>query len=76
MWICVFQLRVLARDQGSPQQTGTTSLEVRVERNDYSPVFNEPNAKINIAKTFSPGLQVYQVEAIDEDEAVSFSINP
>ena len=61
---------MLARDQGSPQQTGTATVTVNVERNDYAPEFSDPDAEVTIAGTFTPSLTVMEVKATDRDEEV------
>ena len=61
-------LRVVARDQGTPQQTGIATISVSVERNSYSPVFQNPSSyQQTIADTFTPGFTVMTVEATDND---------
>ena len=66
------QLRVVARDQGSPQQTGTATVDVKVERNRYAPSFQNPSSyAATIAETFTPSLSILRVRAVDQDASVS-----
>ena len=65
------QLLVVARDQGSPQQTGTTLVTVRVTRNQFPPVFSESRYEVTIAETYTPSLPIITVQADDADPPVS-----
>ena len=67
----LLQIRVLARDQGSPQQTGTAVVTVNVERNRFNPVFqNTDSYTQTIAETFTPSVQILTVAAVDRDPEV------
>lgn len=69
----LFQLRVLARDQGQPQQTGTATVTVNLDRNTYNPVFTMRSYQTTIAETFTPSLPLLTVTATDADKPVSIS---
>ena len=69
------QLRVVGRDQGTPQQTGTATVTVNVERNTYSPIFQNANTyTANIADTFTPSLPIITVIATDADPEVLYPV--
>ena len=66
------QIRVIARDQATPQQTGTATVAVTVERNTFSPVFIDPGTyRATIAETYPIGRPIITVSAKDEDPKVS-----
>ena len=63
---------MLARDQGTPQKTGTTTVRVIIERNTYTPVFQYKDTySKTIAVTYTPSLTVLRVSAVDRDPEVS-----
>ncbi len=67
----IYRLRVLARDQGSPQQTGTAVVTVNVQRNRFNPVFqNADSYQQTIAETFTPSVRILTVTARDQDPEV------
>jgi protocadherin Fat 4 len=76
----LYTLRVLARDQGTPQQTGTATVTVTVDRNRYAPSFLNPDTyRATIAETYTPSLAIMTVSATDQDtqgpnSQVSYSI--
>ena len=57
----------MARDQGTPQQTGTAMVTVSVDRNKYSPVFSRRDYSTPMANTFTPSLPLITVTAADAD---------
>jgi len=67
----MWQLRVLARDQGSPQQTATATVTVKVQRNKYSPMFEARGYAVTIAETYTPSVTVLRVHATDADAEVN-----
>ncbi len=72
----VTQLRLVARDQGSPRQSGQATVTVRVERNQYAPVFVSGSYSVTIAETHTPSLPIITIEAKDNDPRVGFSRDP
>ena len=69
---CLLQLRILARDQGTPQQTGTATVYVTVSRNRYAPSFQSPESyTATIAETFTPSVAILTISANDQDPEVS-----
>ena len=72
LYFC-FQLRVLAKDGGTPSRTATTIVTIDVDRNLNSPRFNPNNARVNIPETLAAGSLVTSVTASDEDTQASYS---
>jgi len=69
--ILFLQVKVVARDQGSPPQQGTAGVIIIVKRNKYRPEFatKEPYHE-TVAETFTPSLTVITVTATDADPEV------
>ena len=65
-------MRVVARDQGQPQQSSIAMVTVRVARNRFDPVYRSRSYSAVIAKTFTPSLPLISVEATDADQEVCF----
>ena len=62
-----FQVRVLARDGGSPSLTATTVVSLTVNRNLVDPVFVQQNYTFTIDETQVLGVNFGQVIARDDD---------
>ena len=70
--LCVnFQMRLLARDGGSPPRTATTIATITVQRNLNSPVFEAQFYNVTILETRQLGLPFLEVKATDNDTSVS-----
>ena len=67
-----FQLRVLAKDGGTPSRTATTIVTIDVDRNLNSPRFSPNNLRVNIPETLTAGSLVTSVTASDEDTQASY----
>ena len=62
----IYRLRVLARDQGSPQQTGTILVNVEVcDSNDNPPVFTEPEVLVRIDEEMETLIHTFTVNDLD-----------
>ena len=61
-----YHLRVLARDQGSPQQTGTILVDVNVcDSNDNPPVFMPPEVRVEICEEVEGLVYTLTVKDLD-----------
>ena len=69
-----FQMRILARDGGSPPRTATAIATITVQRNINSPVFEAQSYNETILETRQLGLPFLQVKATDNDIRVSWFI--
>ena len=66
------QLRILAKDGGTPPLTATTTVQVDVQRNIFPPVFTSNSTEdATIPETLPAGAPVAAVMATDADDAVS-----
>lgn len=67
-----YQLKILATDKGTPQQTGSLALTVKVtDVNDNSPAFifpNERNNTVTIYNSLKVGKPVTNIRATDADD--------
>lgn len=67
------QLRVLAKDGGSPPQSATAIVEVNVERNLFDPKFTAAGTiRASVAEIAPAGTSVWQLTATDSDVSVRF----
>ena len=66
-----FQLRISARDGGSPPRTATAIATITVQRNINSPVFEAQFYHVIILETTQLGLPLLQLKATDNDIRVS-----
>ena len=63
-----YEFTVLARDQGSPSHTGSTSVQIRVlDTNDNAPIFNPRIYYAVVSEEEHEGFRVDSVTATDED---------
>ena len=63
---------MVARDQGSPAQSGTATITVNVERNRYNPEFSRSQPyEITVADTYTPSVTILTVTATDRDSRVN-----
>ena len=67
----MFQLRVRAQDNGSPRLFDVEIVTITVNRNLNTPQFLQSAYIVSILETTSPGTQVLQVQARDNDISVS-----
>lgn len=70
MIIFWFQLRILAKDGGSPSRTAITVASITVQRNLNAPVFEILSYNETILETRQLGLPILQVKATDGDKRV------
>ena len=66
-----FQMRISARDGGSPPGTATAIATITVQRNINSPVFEAQFYHVIILETTQLGLPSLQLKATDNDIRVS-----
>ena len=66
-----FQMRILARDGGSPPRTATAIATITVQRNINSPVFEAQFYNVTILETLNLLIPFIQVKASDNDIRVS-----
>ena len=66
----MFQLRVRARDGGTPRLSATALVTVTVDRNLFSPVFSQDLYEETILETREPGDFALFFRASDADKSV------
>ena len=66
----LWQVRVEARDGGTPARSLNQVLTVKVLRNLHAPRFTSGQFDVNILETHVVGQQVLKVEARDDDDKV------
>ncbi|XP_072302038.1 protocadherin-16 [Eucyclogobius newberryi] len=65
-----YNLEVVATDKGSPAQSTTVTVNVRVlDVNDNSPVFGRSSYTVEVSEDATVGTPVLEVKATDKDEA-------
>ncbi|CAH1802941.1 unnamed protein product, partial [Owenia fusiformis] len=63
-----YELRCIAKDNGEPVLTGTTTVTIIVEDlNDNAPLFNQAQYDITIVENTQVGNVIFQVQATDMD---------
>ena len=71
-----FQLRVVARDTGTPPLSSQATVDIFVLRNLQIPRFTTNTViSLTIPETTALGSFITKVEAKDDDQFVSFNIN-
>ncbi|GIZ04880.1 protocadherin-like wing polarity protein stan [Caerostris extrusa] len=71
----VHYLRVIAVDNGIPQKTGTTTLQINVnDENDHAPSFEQNMYESSIRESASIGSTVVTVRATDQDSGTNAEI--
>ncbi|KFM65286.1 Protocadherin-like wing polarity protein stan, partial [Stegodyphus mimosarum] len=71
----VHYLRVTAVDNGIPQKTGTTTLQINVsDENDHAPSFEQNTYEASIRESASVGSTVVTVRATDQDSGSNSEI--
>ena len=64
-----------AQDLGTPQRTsGNILVTIRIQRNNFPPVFINEVYSADITGGFSQGSNIIQVTATDQDQIVSTSL--
>ncbi|KAL8564803.1 hypothetical protein ACOMHN_003649 [Nucella lapillus] len=67
-----YQLRVIARDGGSPPRTGTLLVNVTIEdENDNEPVFTEQAYAVTVDEDVPKGFELLRVTATDRDSGLN-----
>ncbi|KAJ0061580.1 hypothetical protein NL108_005707, partial [Boleophthalmus pectinirostris] len=70
-----YNLEVVATDKGSPPQSTTVTVNVRVlDVNDNSPVFERSSYTVEVSEDAAVGTPVLEVKATDKDEAFNGKI--
>ena len=72
----MFQVRVVARDQGSPPQEAVAVVYVTVRRNFNKPRFDPNSYSPRILETQELGVAFATVRATDSDSQVRFKYGP
>ena len=67
IYVCIFQLRVVAFDSTSPKQQATAVVTIRVTRNENGPIFTRNTYSTMASETMALGAFVAQVNATDRD---------
>ena len=67
----IFQVRIVAYDNGSPARSSTVMAYVTVLRNFATPEFSSRRFNVNILESQTAGIPFYTVRAEDEDRNVS-----
>lgn len=63
-----YSLPIMARDGGTPRQTGTIMVDVVVvDANDNSPVFDQPLYNTSVSEDTNPSMVIITVHATDPD---------
>ena len=70
---CLLQLRIEARDGGTPPRSATALVSINVQRNLVRPVFQQSTYETTILETQSLGINILRVIATDADTKVSTS---
>lgn len=67
-----YQVKVIAKDGGTPSLTGTLSVNITVaDSNDHTPVFVKPMWNVTISENVTFGTEVLRVSANDGDVGVN-----
>ncbi|KAK4297300.1 hypothetical protein Pmani_030268 [Petrolisthes manimaculis] len=67
-----YLLTVTARDNGTPQLSDTTDVEITVvDVNDNSPVFTEASYRTTVPEDASKGTSIIQIRASDADSGIN-----
>ncbi|XP_072938698.1 cadherin-related tumor suppressor [Epargyreus clarus] len=67
--ISLYEIQVIAKDQGFPPQSSTATIFLKVlDVNDNDPMFYPQRYIHNITEDLNPGSRIIQVKAIDLDE--------
>ena len=67
-----FQLRLVARDGGSPSKSATATVDINVQRNLLPPVFDPSGVyNVTIIEQTAVGEEILVVSATDNDPVVS-----
>lgn len=72
MSVITLQLRVEVADTAYPTETATATVDIRINRNEYLPVFSASPYRVTINETTGVGVGVLQVAATDQDGVSSF----
>ena len=67
---CTLQLRIEARDGGTPPRSATALVNINVQRNLVAPVFQQSSYQTTILETQSLGVNILRVVATDADTKV------
>ncbi len=70
-----WQIRVVARDGGTPPQSAVTLVYVNVNRNLNAPRFNQGNYQQTVLETQPLGVPFVRVQAQDSDQRVSIHLS-
>lgn len=63
---------MIARDQATPEKTGTTQVVIRVRRDLKDPKFEGGPYTASIPETLDVGRVVFRLRARDDDKMVHF----
>ncbi len=67
-----YEIRILARDSGNPELTGTMSVQIVIQDvNDHRPVFDHGRYNITIPEDTTAGSKLTQVRATDRDTGIN-----
>nr|XP_061793125.1 protocadherin gamma-A3-like [Nerophis lumbriciformis] len=75
-----FSLKLIAVDGGTPQRSGSVSIEINVlDANDNEPIFNQSVYKANVIENTLKGTSIIRVNATDADSGsnglISYSLS-
>ncbi|XP_041364043.1 protocadherin Fat 4-like [Gigantopelta aegis] len=65
--LSLYTLRIIAYDDGSPDKTGTATVNILLTRNPSTPVFDQNIYEVTIPAAHSLGATVVEVNAQDQD---------
>ncbi|XP_049604776.1 protocadherin alpha-5 isoform X8 [Syngnathus scovelli] len=66
--VSVYNISIIAIDEGSPPLSSTYSISVHIsDVNDNAPHFSEPLINVYIRENTSPGAVIHKVTALDDD---------
>ena len=66
-----WQVRVRARDGGTPERSDVTLVKINVERNLEAPKFEPEEYDVTVMETVALGDSIIKVRATDGDRLVS-----
>ncbi|EAT41892.1 AAEL006534-PA, partial [Aedes aegypti] len=74
--VASYNIQVIARDQGTPPQSSTATVQLNIDdTNDNNPEFYPKQYFLALAEDTAPGRPILQVKATDQDEGINAMIS-
>ncbi len=73
-----YNLVIICKDQGNPQMTSSTSLEVQInvlDENDNAPIFNMNSYVANVPENLTVGATILHINVSDPDAGMNGMID-